>query len=152
MAIFAADQITELERRISVAVDLQSENFLKFMLQGDQQQDAMASLVETHNTELHDNAIRVSCLVDQANARATFIEGSMAKIVETEGSLNKLTADLNAFAEKQEAVIAEQSVKLVSQVSEVKNLTKQTSDALITASSTPRCPTARCRSSARLMA
>ena len=74
--------------------------------------DEMKRVREAHNIELHNNADRVTALVNEANEKSINIQESLAKIAETELKLDNLTAELNVFGSKQEAVITEQTTKL----------------------------------------
>ena len=74
--------------------------------------DEMKRVTEAHNIELHNNAGRVTALVNEANEKSISIQESLAKIAETELQLDNLTAELNVFGFKQEAVITEQTAKL----------------------------------------
>ena len=112
MANFTDEQIAEIERRISVHVGVQSEQFGGFLRDGAVQVEETRAILGTHNQELHDNADRVTRLVAQVN--------------EKEAELAQLTQSIKDFATKQDAQAVDVSEKAAVQSAGLERLTRQT--------------------------
>ena len=69
-AAFTAEQIAEIERRISVHVGVQSAGFGRFLPRGASQVDEARVLLAEHNAELHRSSDRISEFVTIVNAKS----------------------------------------------------------------------------------
>jgi hypothetical protein len=130
MAQFTLEQLAEIERRIAVQVGVQSTQFGSILQDGRAQVEEARSLLSTHvqsiashEQELHNNADRVSGLVEQLNAK--------------EAQLSQLNAGVTAFAAQQAALAvtaaekaSQQDAQAAEQAAGLERLTRQTEDAL----------------------
>ena len=123
MANFSEAAIEEIERRIAFHVGLQSEQFGQFLVDGRAQVDEAKALLEkhtqtigAHNTELHQNADRVSKLVEQVNKK--------------DEEIKKLVADIEGFAKRADNQVSAFETKSNMQTATIDQLTRQTEEHL----------------------
>ena len=110
MAQFTAEQREYIESTINIAIGKMEEKVGSILVQGEAMQKTLQGIVEKHNAELHASADRVTGLVDKANAANEKLEGSTARIDDSDAKTKKaeqivtdLMEKLRVFEENQTA-------------------------------------------------
>ena len=129
MAPSTKDQEDYISTAIQIAMDTAMARIDNVLGEVKSDHDAMKTYIETYQTELVANSLRVSNLVDDANKKADALRESMAQIEkskgqisETESKLEELIKDLNEFTKKQAETMESQRTTISAANSEVENL------------------------------
>ena len=119
MANFTAEQREYIATTISVAIGAMEDKVGSILGRGEAMQQTLQGIIEKHNGELHANADRVTELVDKANKAHEKLEGSTARIDDSNGKIQKaeeiltdLKANLKVFEECQTASFADHAAQL----------------------------------------
>ena len=112
MAQFTPEQREYISDTIKLAITKMELKVGTILGQGEAMQSAIAQIVEKHNAELHANSDRVTGLVDKAIAANEVLEGSTAKINESERLMTELMEKLKLFEQNQLAVFTDQRTQI----------------------------------------
>ena len=112
MVQFTAEQHDYIADSIKVAIAQMELKVGTILGQGEAMQSAIAAIVERHNAELHANSDRVTELVDKANAANEKLEGSTAKIDESERLMTEPMGKLKMFEAHQVSVFDDQRTQI----------------------------------------
>ena len=100
MAQFTAEQREYIGSTINIAIGKIEEKVGSILGQGEAMQKNLQEIVEKHNAELHASTDRVTGLVDKANTAHEELEGSTARIDDSDAKIKKAEQIVSDLMEK----------------------------------------------------